>query len=696
MTRSYEILKDFGENEETVDLVSTSPYAIIAAWRYRHPVTYSRAKRGSFSKNIIDSVRLRDRVLIILEDIQALTVNHTKSNHVGQLNATLLPGANYITEIFPGDWIAAWIVNNAKDAESLVRRLNEGEACNNFSDGLKFIGRATGVRVGMVQSPGGVRTSTYALNAASFTEFDASIYYEPYFASQSVGIASEWLQKTGTKINELMLKGSKDGKEPFITVTEAVPFFVTAFFGAGVPKNQGFNDATLEQTKGLDDPNAFVIPNEVGSVLGVKEGTKPNGAKGWHDVCNVLYGIQRYQLSSEAVAGLEGTDMARAQFCTPDGINWSQPTAISDQTRLLKCPDEMLGSFLPSPPQFNGQKTVWSILQQYLNPTVNEMYCCLRAGPTGKVMPTLVARQLPFSSGAISDQYKPAPIGRNNAEKLEKAPVQPTKGVREFPEMDLTGSEGLVNLVNKERHLNLTRFVELPRWKIHPVLIKAVDLGRSDVMRFNYVHIYPETGLQNQNRTGYIVRDPPFADDLDILRSGMRPYMATVNCSPQDAEMRKAGDWMYIVSDIVMGQHLTLTGTMATYGIQSPICPGDNIEFDEHIFHIEAVAHSFSAANGTKTFSTTLALSHGQKHDQLQGNDFSLYSGTSPEDLRSYQVANSREYSVVTEEPVSPPEAGSETPPPSVELRSSPNPLTGEREPSGDHILKSVSELWDK
>ena len=314
----------------------------------------------------------------------------------------------------------------------------------------------------------------------------------------------------------------------------------------------------------------------------------------------------------------------------------------------------MLGTFLPSPPQFNGQRTVWAIMQQYLNPTVNEMYCTLRAGPTGDVMPTLVVRQLPFSSGILDETYRP------KAPKVANRSVKKDKGVQDFSDFEVDLTE---NLVTQPRTLALTRLTELPRWQLHPLLIKSVDLGRSDALRFNFVHIYGETGLAAQDRTAYIVRDPPIADDMDIIRSGLRPYMATVNCSPQDATMRKAGDWMYIVSDIVMGQHLTLTGTVELVGIQSPICPGDNVELDGHILHIETVSHSFNASGtGAFTFSTSLALSHGVKAEQAAGGDFSLYSGTSVDDLMAGHGTESRDYTVNPERPDSPPVAGTETP----------------------------------
>jgi hypothetical protein len=133
--------------------------------------------------------------------------------------------------------------------------------------------------------------------------------------------------------------------------------------------------------------------------------------------------------------------------------------------------------------------------------------------------------------------------------------------------------------------------------------------------------------------------------------------MLTVNCGASDVRERKAGDWMYILSDILMGQHLALTGSLELVGVQSPICIGDNIEYDGHILHIEAVTHSYQnvVSTGQRIFSTTLALSHGLKGDQLNGSDFSLYSGTEVDDLRTREAKNTRDYSIVPTEPQSPP-----------------------------------------
>jgi len=659
LARYFDLLWGFGEKgvvndaSEAPDCLSTSPVAIVAIWRYRFPVTFSRDKQASFSKNPADSTRLRDDVLVIVEDLLSLSISESKSNHVSQLSATLLPGTNYLTETFPGDWVAAWIVNDVATANSLISRVRKGEACNGFNDGLKFLGRtAGGPRVRLTQSPTGLKTSGYTLNAAGFTEFDASIYFEPYLASDSVGAATEWLKKTGEALNNLILGGTDNQQDPMVTTGRVLPFFINAFYGEGVPASQGYQSTPgVSTTKGLDNPNAFVIPDPIGSLLGVTTGTKSTGQKGWNDICNILTGVQRYQLSNDNVAFLNSSNAdnsvtynSAGQIFTPDGL------PVDGTSRQLVCPDELLGSFLPNPPQFDGQQTVWSILQQYVNSAVNEMYTCLRVGPTGAIMPTLVVRQLPFTSGVLDETYTPA-----------KTPSAMTPTKKDDPK-----TQAQNNPIDNPRRLALTRFGELPCWAVPPTLVVGADLGRSDSVRFNFVHVYGETGLPTQNRSEYIVRDPPISDDLDIIRSGFRPYMMTVACSPNDATNRKAGDWMYIVADFVMGQHLTLSGSMELVGIQSPICIGDNISFDNHFFHIEGVTHTFShnPSGGVNTFRTQLALSHGIKQEQLTGDDFSMYTGTSQEDLQTYMGSRSREYQVNKNEPSSPPIKGVEVTPP--------------------------------
>lgn len=646
--RTYDVLFDFGEfpgesggdDAFAPDAISTSPYAVMAVWRYRNPSTFSRQKTASFSTNVNDATDLRDKVLVVVDDMFQISIQHTKASHVSQMNCVLHAGMNYLSEIFPGDWVAAWIVNDEHAMLDLVTRIRKGEACNHFYDGLKFLGKAASIRKKISVGASGHRSTSYTMNAAGFTELDTQTYYEPYLADKTVGIGTQWLRKTGTILNKFM-----DENKSGIAINKAMPLFLDAFYGTGTPKNQLLGgDGTNSSTATLDNPNAFVVPDQVASMLGVTKGTKPNGKKSWNDICEVVLGIQTYKgqeaVGKEVITGLQNgktyaAGMGPERLFTPDGISND-----SDQRRRVTN-SPMLGRFSPSMPQFSGQRTVWSILEQYLNPAVNEMYTSLRVNPAGQVFPTFTVRQLPFSSGILSDQYVPRAVKVAN------------EADSETPE-DGSGDDTPPLEHNSPRTLTLTRFLDIPRWKIHPILIRNVDLGRSDATRWNFIHIYGDNGQDNQRRSNYITRDPPVKDDLDIARTGLRPYMATVNCDVTDAENRKAGDWMYIMSDILMGQHMLLTGSIETVGIVSPICPGDNVEFDEHVLHIESVSHSFQiSGDGSKSFKTALHVSHGVKANQIDGRDLSMYTGTSQKDLARFDYGTS-EYQLGTQKASNP------------------------------------------
>jgi hypothetical protein len=661
MSRVYDVLSDFGlkssdVQEDAPDAISTSPSAILVVWRYKHPVTFSRQKGSSFSTIITDAVTLREKPLFVTDDLQNLSVQSTKGSHVSQMSAVLHPGMNYLTEIFPEDWVAVWIGNDVEVVSDVISAIESGEPANGFRSGLKFLGRVAGIRKRIQQQPGGVRTSSYTMTAAGFTELDASIYYEPQLAANAVGTSTEHLRKTGVEINKIIADNGQG-----IDLQKAISLYLHAFFGAGVPKNQNFQsqDDRLRITAGLDDPNVFIIPDPVAKTLGVTKATRQNGAFAYTDILELLHGIQTYQLDAGGTESSQSIDSESDQrlgmIFAPDNVD------TSADGRDRKTSHTMIGTFLPTVPQFTGQRNVWSILQQYLNPTINEMYTCLRPNPQGQIFPTLVVRQLPFSSGVISEHYKPRPLSdlvspedQKNQKKQDDAVK--AKSQEEYDDMMKNRAK-----VNEGHDLVLTRFAEVPRWLIHPILIKSVDLGRSDAARINFVHIQPEIGTKNQSKTAYLVRDPPVRDDLDTYRAGLRPYMMSVPCHPSDARNRKAGEWQYIMSDILMGGHLLLNGTMETQGIQSPICPGDNIEFDGHVLHIEAISHRYGVgADGGKQFQTSLTLTHGMSGRQSQASDLGIYAGSRGDDLTQYDPGLLRETGFSSSKP-SLPETGAES-----------------------------------
>lgn len=590
---------------------SATPYWIVAVFRLAAPITYSRENKSSFSKSFNDGVEIVGKPFIITDDCIQLQVSCSKSNYTTQLNAVLAnSGINYLSQIFPGDYIFAWMVNSKTQFDSLIERLNAGYnkdassnmqedpqdkfSCNRFDDGLKFYGRVQSIRKNLSQQPNGVRVVRYSLNGVGFSEFDAQIFYNPYLAEKQGAppqIAT-FFAKLGAALTEFINKPDTSegngGVVAAIDVNKVIPFLLDLLLGRGVPKNMGVPvlDEELSNTAGLDAEASYIVPPEVCAIFGKDKGT--SSFYRFADILECVVGVQKY--SNESSIGIqeqttESENRVKALNFQPDGAK---------EPKLRRIIGGMLGSFQPQIPHFTN-KPVWTIVKQYLNEAVNEMYTCLRVNPNGLIVPTFIARQFPFSS----------------------------------PVFKIT-SEG--------RELAHTEFLTLPRWKINPVLVKDVDVGRSDALRFNFIHVYGDYNDPNRTITQQLVENPPIIDNLDVARGGLRMHMQTVACSAISVRDGSPKKWMALTSDFLMGQQMSMNGTMNTFGIQSPICPGDNLEWDDMVFHIESVSHSCSISPlGQKTFVTSLALSHGVSLDKsIIRGDIDIYGAVNSEEMTKY------------------------------------------------------------
>lgn len=601
---SYDLIQEFTDSDNP-DSITTSPAWVIAVIRLKERVTFSRSTFSSASKFSPDAVITDGPPLIIRNDCTSMQIANMKGNHISTLNAGLIQGnRNYLTLINPGDWVLAWIVNFTDKADKIVFNLKNGLPCNDWDSGLKFIGRVDNISKQVLQNPGGSRSAFYNLTAKGFGEFDSQIFYEPHLAAREKEL-STYFASLDTSINNLIAENGNG-----ISTNKIIPGLLDLLLGRGVPYNFKIDNqdprsrATfgLSQSSPDEPPFAYIVPKEVGNIIGKTEASKKGGVMSYADLLDVVYGIQRYSSS-----GLP------QNLFNPDGT--------LDKTGNRRFTDiPMSGEFIPDIPHFVNAP-VWSVLNQYLNPVINEMYTTLRVNPQGKIAPTLVIRQMPFTS----DKFDP---------------TKPRKDVPKFQSFDPNDIIGDIvpSLYIAPQAIQTTPFLELPRWKIHPLLVKSASVSKSEALRFNFVHGYgqspmpaSETSVQAQ-----IIRNPPIRDDQDIKRSGLHPYNASVACSLRSIQNNTIEQWMKLVADFVMGQHLSLTGAINMYGIDAPICIGDNIEWDGIVLHIEQVTHSCSiVANGTKTFTTSLAVTHGYNANPTR-EESSMYAGLEPEDFTTY------------------------------------------------------------
>src|SRR5579859_1785431 len=111
---------------------------------------------------------------------------------------------------------------------------------------------------------------------------------------------------------------------------------------------------------------------------------------------------------------------------------------------------------------------------------------------------------------------------------------------------------------------------------------------------------------------------------------------------------------MSLVADRLIGSQYTLSGMMNSYLIQSPICEGDNLEFDGVVYHIEGVQHSASISeDGVRTARTTLSLSNGMRSDsdnvEVGSNEqFPIYAGFRTYDSTGYDPGHAADGSITT------------------------------------------------
>ena len=229
-----------------------------------------------------------------------------------------------------------------------------------------------------------------------------------------------------------------------------------------------------------------------------------------------------------------------------------------------------------------NNQTAWSILQNNMNSVMNEMYTTYRVDPKNNVMPTVIVRQKPFTT-----QHFSPPSG-----------------------------------------FSVTKYFDLPRWRISPTLLYKMDLGCDESARMNFVQVFTRTlpDTFEQDMAQQIVQENFVFDQGDISRNGLRPYVVTANFDfpVKKSKKLRAREWAQIVSDWVIDGHLKESGSIVSVGIQDPISVGDNLELDGIIYHIEAVKHLMSIDGDKKNFRTTLTLSYGM--DLRSNNDRPYYA----------------------------------------------------------------------
>lgn len=544
---------------------SVSPYwmALFIPFDIRDSFNRLFDAPGSKREALANPTKETETLLLVGDDLLAWSTTSSKSSHVSNAQFTLFhTNKDYTQELAPDDWVMFWVFDNQKDFIRVAKQVKRLEPANGMNDGLKFIGRIDGVRKIKSRDPNGGLTVQYSITANGFSEFDSTIYYNEA-VRKTYANQFQFMPDFGVALNDFVLSGSVHpqtaipkllsiclGKGPG-ELSRGVLNADNAAIIAGNDEQMASDIKTLAKSKGLiASPNQmYRIPASVASLLGV---TVPEGQVfTYSDILRQVIGVQQY-----------------------DGSGW-MPERNTIKGNTYYCWPELDGDSKPYAADFNN-RSIWAILETYLNKPINEIYTCLRVDDSNPenpvIMPTFVCRQLPLNS----DEYA------------------------------ATG-------------LPCTRFLSLPRWDIDDSMVLSIDTGRSNSTRFNYVFINGQDQIGNSTLTNLELqhgRNPPITDDADIMRSGLRMFVGTVSGNitevQNSANNSPGGRWSKMMADILMGGHLKFTGTITLQGVQQPICHGDNVLVDGVLYHIERIQHSGSINNmGLKSFVTALAVTNG-------------------------------------------------------------------------------------
>lgn len=562
-----------GQNEDNA-VHQSSPSWVLTFVRWEN--------RDTLRITSVPSTDVRDP-LVVENDCLQVSCTQSKGTLTPSMNATLImTDVNYETAVAPGDFVIVNMLNWEKDARRVANASRAKQAVNGPNDGFKGIFKVQGVRrIVSVDPQTGTKIVLIKINGFAFTEYNNTIYFNPYLVDPNQDPKNQLLFASYLGRDWANLVNSKG----LTNVQDVIATLIQSFIGEGIT-----DEGRLEKNGTVKSPNVhFYMPELVGKLLGV------TGAKAAKDIYVHVFGIQKYASGSaqNLAAGMnpEGGDM-RQKF---NRIYYTSTPCAGD-------------TFLK--PEYWNQVKAWAILNQYTNSPLNELYTCFRISPTGRVMPTVVFRQVPFTNEDFTSSNQP-----------------------------------------------VTKFMNLPRWKISTALITEADIGRDESARVNFVQYF---GKSTVSQSGAeialeIARKNYVYDINDVQRSGLRPYVVTTQFDEPTTTNKeyRSPEWAKIIGDALIGGHLKMSGSITAIGITDPIAVGDNLEYDGNVYHIEEVVHTanINVQSGAKIFRTTISLSSGvSKSSSAQGTRYAEMSYTSGYKERENDYANNKILPGVSEE----------------------------------------------
>lgn len=480
--------------------------------------------------------------VIIRNDVIRCNINKNKGGSSGNFSLTLKRGKkvrngrvlnediDYLDVIHPGDWIMIYI---KKSGGITLQDLQSTRP----ESGIKMIGVIENVRYIEVDDPGTASPRLeYVVTGRDFGKvFENNIFFNP---TLNGGTASTLIGA------QLVGDASKSIK------------------GINRPAEGALTEFTPDQ----------IVKKLIGFFLGDGRGASLDGLNSTH---------QPWYVPAQMARVLRPNLRNRSQVSAADIIDTSK-IGLQSYSRNDPVPNirQLLGANIPLSPPSEG--TVWSMLEFFQNPIINELYTELTLTSDGTLQPALIHRQFPFSN----KPGETSPFTANTNKSFKQ-------------------------LANRR---NQTFFVDLPRHSILSSDIRQKNVGKADHERMNYVIVVPRSGFVNNDKLFKAVSNIP-----SIQRYGIRIFQGETPYILQDENqldlVKICELFSQLIADWFFHSHQLYNGTLVIDGRDEHIEIGNNLFISDvkQLYHIEGYTHTYEVRKDAPTiYNTELRVSRGQ------------------------------------------------------------------------------------
>jgi hypothetical protein len=562
-----------------------SPSWVVAFWTYEEP----RAGIGD-----PESKLKIEKQIVVINDAISVNVSRSKASHIKSASIQLkITDVQYDKELSPNDYVAIWMCRWEDEANAIAQALQSKSTTqlNGFNSGLKFFGKINNVSKNVSISDQGVPDERINVSAAMFDELNMSVYTRRIEETLVNSLSDSqrdnaflsklhFLQTLSPDVFLSLIGKEEDAaKNPLKTPDQMIKFFAKVFLGSGVQTTEPVGPKEgVPQNIG----NKLIVPT---TVFGKIFRSKSNQ---YLDNIYFYTGIEDYS---------PGNANSNIKIMSPSSSNFNGGFHSSS---VLKGGALMSTASLDNVP-------LYSIFNQFLNDICNEMFTTMRYREDGGIRPTIVVRQLPFSTPQIQR---------------------------------LLAQHGGITVPPGESG-KLAQYKNLPRWVISDSLIKSINVGYGASNQINMVHILntsfwsdligADASLAERIRgniaNAQLALGNIVYDEKDIQKNGLKAFVKETNFESISFSGKEATlsspFWTAMQADFLFNSSMKLTGKISCFGIQEPICEGDNLELDGIVYHIEAMEHIAQVfASGNKKFMTVLTLSNGILAKALENDQY--------------------------------------------------------------------------